>query len=151
MHKVGRFSQACTCQAVISIAAFMVYRAKTRSPIQAFPRLASSLLISLGTIHGRFGRRLRRMVCACNTHEPRREPQEKAALGRCQRAHIPDQEPSAHRSRSMNTRAASSVPTAHSTGAHRTSRQQVGPLFCDPRLAYLGPVDGGSLSHPCSL
>jgi hypothetical protein len=80
------------------------YRAKTRSPIRAFPRLAFSLLHSLGTIHGRIARRLRRMVCACKSHEPRGGPQKKAAaLGRCQRAHIPDQEPSAHQSRSMES------------------------------------------------
>jgi hypothetical protein len=76
------------------------------------------------------------------THTSQEEDRRKkaAALGRCQRAHIPDQEPSAHQSSSMESwisGAASSVPRGEVTLHRGTADESAVPPFS---LAFAPPA-----------
>jgi hypothetical protein len=85
------------------------------------------------------------MVCACNTDEPREPTQEKATLGRCQHAHLPNQafkRPSKTRVRRVRS------SRKGSTGAPRTSQP---PPFPVPTLLFFCSVAERPFPHLLQL
>jgi hypothetical protein len=136
------------------------------SSIQALSRFASSLLRSLGIIHAHIARWLRRDGVCMQHRRAKRDKRKKKRqqLGRCQRAHIPNQEPSAHQQQVKETRvrAARSVPTSmlhrgtpDESAAPPLPANQTQTIACSlyPRSTAAGPfltTPASSLFDPCS-